>query len=237
MVSPSRRERLRSATLADIRNAARAQLAAGGPAAVSLRAIARDLGMTAPNIYRYFPSLDALIAQLVADLLTELREVVVAARDQVPTTAPVERMAEMGRAYRRWALAHRREFALVFGERIPGLEAMDRCGTAAHEASIQLGHAFLAELHALWRHHRLGTSDHPPAALTSALSPELLKHRGDVPVEVIHAYLTGWIRLYGVVAMEVFGQVAWAVTDPEPLFERELAVYLRELGVPYPEPS
>jgi len=76
MVSPSRRERLRNATLADIRHAARAQLAAGGPAAVSLRAIARDLGMTAPAIYRYFPSLDALM-QAVQD-----------ARDDVPRRFP-----------------------------------------------------------------------------------------------------------------------------------------------------
>jgi len=232
MVSPSRRERLRNATLADIRHAARAQLAAGGPAAVSLRAIARDLGMTAPAIYRYFPSLDALIAQVVADLLTELREVVVAARDRVPATDPVGRLAEMGRAYRRWALANRREFSLIFGERIPGLEAMEHCGTAAHQASIQLGQVFVAELHAIWRHYRLDTSYHPPASLADALSPEVLKHRGDVPVEVIYAYLSGWIRLYGVVALEVFGQAAWVVTDPEPLFESEFVAYLRELGVP-----
>ncbi|HLU32629.1 MAG TPA: TetR/AcrR family transcriptional regulator [Natronosporangium sp.] len=236
MVSPSRRERLRDATVADIRRAARAQLAAGGPAAISLRAIARDLGMTAPAIYRYFPSLDALIAQVVADLLTELREMVVAARDRVPVTDPVTRLAEMGRAYRRWALANRREFSLVFGERIPALEAMERCGTAAHEASIQLGQLFLAELLALWRRYRLDTSGRQPSsALTEALSPEALKHRGDVPVEVVHAYLSGWTRLYGVVAMEVFGQVAWIVTDPEPLFEHEFASYLRELGVPYPD--
>src|SRR5690606_9493120 len=213
-------------------------LAAGGPAAVSLRAIARDLGMTAPAIYRYFPSLDALTAQLVADLLTELRVVVVAARDQVPPTDPVRRLAELGRAYRRWALANRREFSLIFGERIPGLEAMDRCGTAAHQASIELGQVFLTELYALWRHHGLSRPDRQPSAsLTAALSPAVLKHRGEVPVEVIQAYLSGWIRLYGVVAMEVFDQVAWVVTDPEPLFESELAAYLRELGVPYPDQS
>src|SRR5690606_5693981 len=96
----------------------------------------------------------------------------------------------------------------------------------------------LTELYALWRHHGLSRPDRQPSAsLTAALSPEVLKHRGEVPVEVIQAYLSGRIRLYGVVAMEVFDQVAWVVTDPEPLFESELAAYLRELGVPYPDQS
>ena len=71
--SPSRRERIRTATVAEIKALARRLLVGGGLAAISLRAIARDMGMTAPAIYRYFPSLDALVAELTEDLYDELR--------------------------------------------------------------------------------------------------------------------------------------------------------------------
>ena len=141
-------------------------LAPNSPPAVRprsrLRAIARDLGMTAPAIYRYFPSLDALIAQVVADLLTELREMVVAARDRVPVTDPVTRLAEMARAFRRWALANRPSSRSCSANGSPALEAI---GTLRHrrphEASIRLGQLFLAELLALWRRYR--PTPRPPA--------------------------------------------------------------------------
>src|SRR5882672_12208641 len=78
-MTQTRRERLRTATVAEIKSLARRLLMAGGPHAFSLRAIARDMGMTAPAIYRYFPSLDALVAELAEDLYDELREATEAA--------------------------------------------------------------------------------------------------------------------------------------------------------------
>src|SRR5688572_27661487 len=81
-VTPTRRERIRSATVAEIKDHARQLLGSGGPPAISLRAIAREMGMTAPAIYRYFPSLDALVVDLVEDLYDELRLAVEAVRDR-----------------------------------------------------------------------------------------------------------------------------------------------------------
>src|SRR5215469_3655476 len=102
--APTRRERLRTATVAEIKQLARRLLVDGGPSAISLRAIARDMGMTAPAIYRYFASLDALIQELVEDFFDELR----AAVEAVPVDPgrPAEQLMEMARALRRWSVAH-----------------------------------------------------------------------------------------------------------------------------------
>src|ERR1700755_2544603 len=111
--TPTRRERLRTATVAEIKDHGRRLLNSGGSSAVSLRAIARDMGMTAPAIYRYFPSLDALVHELTEDLYDELREHIEAARDPLPSTQPVTQLAAMAREFRRWCLAHPPEFLLM----------------------------------------------------------------------------------------------------------------------------
>src|SRR5687768_13452672 len=118
-----RRERVRERTLAEIKELARIQLVAGGPAGVSLRAIARDMGMTAAALYRYFPALDALVIELCTDLFDEVRTACEAARDALdPAADPVERLVVMARALRTWALAHRPEATLIFGPPVPGVE-------------------------------------------------------------------------------------------------------------------
>src|SRR4051812_11021362 len=85
---PSRRERQRSATVHEIRRAARRLLTERGPHAISLRVIARELGMSAAALYRYFPSLEALVADVCADVYDELRDTVAAAGAEAEAPAP-----------------------------------------------------------------------------------------------------------------------------------------------------
>ena len=118
--SPSRRERLRTATVAEIKDLARRLLVGGGPPAISLRAIARDMGMTAPAIYRYFPSLDALVAELTEDLYDELRETIEAARDPAPATTRA-RARRDGPGVPALVVGHPAEFGLMFGNPVPGV--------------------------------------------------------------------------------------------------------------------
>lgn len=230
-VSPNRRERLRAATVVEIKQAARRLLADGGPSAVSLRAIARDMGMTAPAIYRYFPSLEGLVTDLCADLYTELREEVEAARDQIPAAQPARRLAAMARAFRRWCVTHRAEFSLMFGEPVPGVAEFEERDRDARDAGAQFGAPFLTEFGALWQRHRFRTL--PPdlisERLASHLAPHLAAYGDALPIDVVHTFLSGWIRLYGLVAMEVFGHLSWAVTDAEPLFETEINVFVHQL--------
>lgn len=232
--TPSRRERLRSSTVAELKSVARRLLVSGGPAAVSLRAIAREMGMTAPAIYRYFASLDALVAALTVDFYTELRHAVETARDRHPDTEPLRRLGEMARGLRQWARQHPTEFGLMFGSPVPGVTDFDRLAGPVYDAGASLGGAFLDAFGELYARHPFPA---PPTAVlderfTDRLGPyaELLGDR--FPLPVVYVFLAGWTRLYGLVATEVFGQLHWAMTDAEPLFELELARILDELAGP-----
>jgi AcrR family transcriptional regulator len=229
--SPSRRERIRSATAAEIKALARKLLVSGGPAAISLRAIAREMGMTAPAIYRYFPSLDALVVVLTEDLYDELRETIEAARSDGNAVEPIHDIVAMSRAFRGWCVSHPAEFGLMFGSPVPGVSSFEEECIGPDHAGARFGAPFLEAFTRQWRARPFTT---PPAQLiTERLGPYLAPYRetfGDeVPVEVIYAYLSGWTRLYGLVAMEVFGHLRWAVTDVEPLFEVELAAFVNEV--------
>jgi len=273
----TRRERLREGTVADIKRTARELLVYGGPSAISLRAIARTLGMSAAALYRYFPSLEALVRELAGDLYDELREAVTAAGDARgagasqrstagdargagasqrstagdargagasqrstaargadggaeadPWAAAAVRLGAMARAYRAWSLGHPAEFALIFGNPVPGIaELEDDCLSPDHPGA-RLGAAFLEPFVALWRSGD-PSGRHAPD-LGASTAPLVAVHGDDLPAGALAAFLAGWTRLYGLVAMEVFGHLRWAVTDVSPLFEAELAAFMRELG-------
>jgi AcrR family transcriptional regulator len=218
--TPSRRERLRTATVAEIKETARRLLVSGGPAAISLRAIARDMGMTAPAIYRYFESLDALVLAVVTDLFEELRVAVEAAATAHAEDEPLPRIGHMARAFRRWSLAHPAEFALMFGSPIPGITQFAAQCRPVNDAGARFGETFFTVRE---EHH----SAHPFDGALPELPEQVFRPYVDTfgdrfPLPVIYLFVSAWTRLYGIVAMEVFGHLQWAVTDAEPLFELEL---------------
>lgn len=228
-MTPTRRERLRTATVAEIKDLARRLLTTGGPQSISLRAIARDMGMTAPAIYRYFPSLDALILELTEDLYDELSTSIEAARATVAHDDPGAQLTDMARAFRRWSVAHPAEFGLMFGNPVPGVPRFDDGCTTENHAGARLGAPFLDALAQLWE---LAPFPTPPIDVIEArLGPYLgpcasLRDMADLPIQIVYAYISAWTRLYGLIAMEVFGHLQWAVTTVEPLFEIELAGFV-----------
>src|SRR5687768_18071983 len=111
----SRRDRLRADTVREIKQTARRVLVDQGVDGLALRAVAREMGMSAPALYRYFDSREDLVEHVVADLYDELVAVLEAARDAVPASDPGPQLLATGRAFREWALAHHAEFGLLFG--------------------------------------------------------------------------------------------------------------------------
>jgi AcrR family transcriptional regulator len=219
----NRRERLRTTTVAEIKALARQLLVAGGPPAISLRAIAREMGMTAPAIYRYFPSLDALVADLTGDLYGELTAEVEAAR--VPGQTTLDQLLEMARAFRRWSLAHPAEFGLLFGNPVPGVTRFEEDCLRPDHPGARFGAPFLEAFATLYASRDVtgrGLTEEQFAPFTASSGVAL-------PPPVVHAYLSAWARLYGVVALEVFGHMRWALQDTSALFEVELAAFVDEL--------
>jgi len=225
--APTRRERLRTSTLSEIKDEARRLLVTGGPDAISLRAIAREMGMTAPAIYRYFDSLDALVEALAGDLYIELSEVVTAAKHDAGDDL-VEQIIAMARAFREWSVAHPAEFALILGSPLPGIVAFQESCDDEHHPGVEFGRPFMETINALWLREQYPT---PPRSLmeerlAAHLEPLRAGHGEEVPIEVAWAFLSGWSRLYGLVSMEVFHHLRWAVSDPGALFEMELHSYV-----------
>lgn len=224
-----RRHRVRDEALAEILRTGRRLLVEEGPGAVTLRAIAREMGMTAPGLYRYYAGHRDLIQALASSLYDELAAALAAARDRHPDAGPGGQLREVCRELRRWALAHPREFGLLFAK--PDADADTTPGTAAHDSVWRFGGVLLDLMVRLWREGTIA----PPTGLDPAWTAQLEEVRehldGEpVPLEVIYVFVACWARLYGTVAVEVFGHLDFALTDPEPLFERTLDEILTALG-------
>jgi len=233
----SRRDRVRAATVTEIKDTARRILVAEGPDGLSLRAIAREMGMTAPALYRYFPSREDLIGALIADLYDELTAAISTAAGTAGVAGgmgggdPRAGITAASRAFRAWALAHPREFGLLFGSPIPGIDAHSD-DSPAGLASERFGQVF-GDLVA-----RIYLTGPFPVPAEDEMDPELRRQLRDwcsglpveLPVGAGQVFLSCWIRLYGMVAMEVFGHLQFALPDAEPLFEAELRDLAVKLG-------
>jgi AcrR family transcriptional regulator len=230
-MTATRRERLRLATVDEIKTVARAQMAAEGTASVTLRAIAREMGMTPSALYRYFGSRDELVTALVTDAYDALADAMEAAVAEVPAGGHAERLLAGFGAFHRWGLQHPTEFALIFGSPIPGYQAPETTRPAG-ERYTRLLLRLLAEAHrdGALRRERLDVRV-PPALERQLVAFRERQGVADLPVPVLAFALSAWVRLHGVVALEVFGHLRPAVGDGAPLFEQEIGAIMRQAGL------
>src|SRR5574339_458484 len=122
MVRPIKRKQIPNLQEA-IKETAWSQIGEYGASALSLRAVARELKISAPAIYNYFPDRDALVTALIIDAFTSFGDSQLAARDSVPPEDLVGRFRAIGIAYRNWAHTYPQRYQLIFGTPIPGYEA------------------------------------------------------------------------------------------------------------------
>ncbi|GAB3445191.1 TetR/AcrR family transcriptional regulator [Streptomonospora sediminis] len=235
----NRRERVREATSREIKNIARRHLTAHGASGVSLRAIAREMGMTAPGLYRYFTSLNDLLEVLRADLFAELGAAVDAAEAAVPAADTDGRLLSALRAVRAWGLANRAEFALLFGP--AATQAADPDDSPAAEAGRRFAATFVALFDQLIAEGRftVPAETEASAALRGQLEAfaRLTGFSGDrASIGATRVLLGCWVRFYGVVCMEVFQHLGFVSDDMEALFEDELRDLVSGLGVAYRSP-
>jgi AcrR family transcriptional regulator len=233
----SRRDRVRADTVREIKETARRVLVGQGVDGLALRAVAREMGMTAPALYRYFSSREDLVENVVADLYDELVTVLEAARDAArPATAPIQLLA-CSREFRRWATTHHAEFGLLFGSAGDGV--VPAHGVPGHEdspaelAAARFGAVFavlVAEIY-MERHFPIPADDEIEPPLQEQLQAWCAKFPVQLPLGVMQVFLSCWIRLYGLVCMEIFGHLKFALNDAEPMFEAELHSLAHVLGV------
>lgn len=226
----TRRARVRTATTTEIKATARRLLVEQGPDALTLRAIARSMGMTAPALYRYFGSHEELVAACTSDLLDEITTTLERARDAVGPQDPVGRLMAACRAFRDWSLGHPREFQLVFASAGEGRPA----GHDTVDEDLSFGGVFLGIFVEIWQSQPFAVPAEAdlPERLVEQLTAFSAAVRGVLPLGALAAYLSGWVRLYGGVTIEVFGHLGFALSDAEPMFEVMLADMRRQLTTP-----
>jgi AcrR family transcriptional regulator len=225
----TRRERARAETVAQILDAARAQLRECGAAQLSLRAVAGALGMSPAGLYRYYDSREALLTALIAEGFGALAEAVDRGRAAAEGGDVADRLLGAVVAFRSWAVAHPHDFGLLYGDPVPGYAAPGDGPTSA--ASRRVGAALARPLVEAWRAGRLRvpvTRAEPGAATrrwASTVDPEL-------PPDVAARMLGGWTRLHGLVVLEVFGHLHWLGPDADALVQAQLHALVDDLVAP-----
>ncbi|MFJ8442006.1 TetR/AcrR family transcriptional regulator [Kitasatospora griseola] len=215
----SRRDRLRAQMSADVRSVARDIIGRHGVEALTLAAVAREVGVTPAALYRYFTGLPDIVRQaardIVGDLCRELREVAEAEAE----TDFAARLVEPARAFRRWSLAHRQEFGLLFGTPAPA--AGGAHGEVTGERVRRLAGVWGPVFTQLWaaRPYPIPAEEELDPALRRQLSDHRRVAGVELPLGALVVVLSCWRSLYGQVALEVFDHFAPLITDQEPMFE------------------
>ncbi|WP_280262447.1 TetR/AcrR family transcriptional regulator [Nocardia abscessus] len=230
-----RRERLRKATLEEIHEAARKLLVEQGSAAVTINAVAREVGMSGPSLYHYYPGHDALVGAVTADFFDELAAAMKQVRD-AHADAPIgERIVAVCRAMRAWAITHPAEFGWIFAAPITPLNR--RPDSERHRAGLRFERVLLDLTIELWRTRPFPVPD--PADLPPSLREQLTAYSAAIdeqlPPEAAHVFLSCWIRLYGLLCMEVLHQLDFAYSDLEPVYEECLRDLTCILGLTLPD--
>ena len=214
------RERVRRELTREIKQTALAQLASGGGAALSLRAIAREMGMASSALFRYFPSRDALLTALIIDSYNELADTADAAEARVHDRSVADRWMAICHGVRDWAVAHPHEYGLIFGSPIPGYAAPPGTVAPASRVPLLLGDLLVGRMSE--GGYDAEVHPEPSTAVQHALDPVRALMPADVPSDLMVRGLMAWTYLFGAVSFEVFGHRHNVIADQGTFFEHEV---------------
>jgi AcrR family transcriptional regulator len=228
------RARAREALLREITDTARRRLAEHGAARLSLRAVARDLGMVSSAVYRYVPSRDALLTLLIVEAYEALGAAAEKAEATVARGDLVGRFAATASGIRRWALRHPHEYALIFGSPVPGYAApADTVGPATRAPRVLIG-ILLDAAEAFGS--TPGPIPGPPPGVVAAIAPVRAHFPAVVPDALVVRGLMGWTYLIGAVSSELFGHrhdvIGSSETDRKAFFDEEMSLIADFVGLP-----
>ncbi|KAA2265361.1 TetR/AcrR family transcriptional regulator [Solihabitans fulvus] len=226
--SRTARERARTELTREIVEAARRRLATEGAAGLSLRAVARDLGMVSSAIYRYFPSRDELLTVLIVDGYNALGTA--AETSESDETDYAGRWLALGHAVRDWAVAHPQEYALLHGSPVPGYRAPQDTVVPAMRA-IQVYGRLVSEA------HRAGAAGTPvgfpdPLGLLAADAERVRQVMPGTPDGLVLRAVGVWTALFGWIGFELSGQFEGTLLERRAAFDHHLHCQATLLGLP-----
>jgi AcrR family transcriptional regulator len=228
------RERAREEITAEILAAARRRLASDGPGGLSLRAVARDVGMVSSAVYRYFPSRDELLTALLIEAYDELGAAAESADDAVVDRSDLRaRWTASCRAVRSWAVEHPHDYALLYGSPVIDYAAPRDTVRPATRVIVRLvgiitAHSAAEPMHSL--------AEGPPPSFAPSVGEAAAALREvagvDVehPPELVGRTLMAWSTLFGTISFELWGHLVGSVSDHEAYFDSVVARLWHDLG-------
>ena len=221
--------RERTEMITQIKAVARQQMAEHGTAGLSLRGIARELGITAPAIYNYFPRLEDLITALIVDAFTALAEAMEAAEAAATPDRPYDKIMALCLAYRQWAVEYPTDFQLIYGNPIPGYHAPE-------ELTIPLARRpFLGLFRYTIRAYQAGELTIPaeyqavPPAMAEGSAAWQRASGIEMPPALLGLLMSGWSRIHGAVMLELFHHLQPLVGDGAAFYRYEIIAFLQQL--------
>jgi AcrR family transcriptional regulator len=225
-----RRKRLHDATREEIKEAAWQQIAKDGAAALSLRAIAKQLDLTSPALYHYYPNRDALVNDLIADAFYFLASSVEKARDAFPSDDHAQRFLAIGAAYREWAQTYPQRYMLIFGTPIPNYQPTMVAIQPAANAALGVLVNVIGEA---WQSGKIHLPDYYQD-LTPLLRMQLEGWRKQAglayTVQVLYLALIAWCRIHGIVSLGLRQQFP-PIADAAEIFQLEAMAFLKQIGM------
>ncbi|WP_242613929.1 TetR/AcrR family transcriptional regulator [Actinomadura roseirufa] len=226
----TRRERLRAETSQEIKTVALTLMATGGPGAISLRAIAREMGMTANAIYGYFATRDELVTTLINDVHTSLLVALEAARDARPADDAAGRIHAWALAYREWAVANPEGFRLIYGDPVPGYQVPE--GGAAPEAEHRTCAGLTGLIALAWpRAGRHQPDGYQWSDFDDELVSTVREEFPGLPPAGVALAVRLWGRMHGLVTLEVYGHLRGQTHDPARIYHDETFDLIKGLGL------
>ncbi|MFF3851036.1 TetR/AcrR family transcriptional regulator [Streptomyces sp. NPDC002328] len=228
-VPPSLRQRRRAVATQEIVAAAEQHMAEHGPHALSLRAVARSLGMTVQGLYHYFPNRDALVTALVAKAYEDLADAVAAAVETAAEEPAPLRFMAAAESYRRWAVTHVERFQLLYGAPLRHYEAAAEGPTT--QAMRRMSEVFQREMFDGFTAAQLAAAD------TRVLSPTLQAHLGTLlphgpetlPPPATALLLSAWGHMHGMVVLEVFGHTSFVGEHQAEIFHMAMRDLIEDI--------
>lgn len=229
----NKRSQMRDEIIQAIKAAAWQQMTEQGTAGLNLRQIARDLGVTAPAIYTYFPSRDDLITALIVDAFTQMGDAMEQAANQA-ADHPLMRMLAGVYAYRQWAVENPVGFQLIYGNPIPGY-------SAPAEITTPLSRRQMGVL-AYWFGEAIKAGDVELAQIEASLDGVILaqiRSYGEEsgmpgPPAMIYWLTRGWAHIHGMVMLEIFHHSPNLVGDAERFYKQEMVWMFASIGIDLP---
>lgn len=214
--------------MAEIKAAARRHLATDG-ANLSVRAVARDVGMVSSALYRYFPSRDELLTALILDSYVDLGDAAATAEQRAPRDDHYARWAALCHGIRDWAVAHPPEFALLYGSPVPGY--------AAPQETIDPASRPLRLMVAIARDASSGNDLVPAGPPVSTPLTDAFESIAAVPgldggrPDQMAAVAIAWTEVFGAITFELFGRLANSGLDAQAWFDHQVDAMARYIGL------